>query len=139
MVINRISANTMEPRVCIGDYDQAEDRYTLYAGTQRPHQLRRQLAEEIFHIRENQIRVVGSDVGGSFGMKSGQNPEYRMMLWASRLINRPVRWLSDRSTGVSGFLASAAVILTGSGSKPMSPKHSACRSGFRWVSVAATT
>jgi len=101
MTINRISANTMEPRVCIADYDQAEDRYTLHAGTQRPHQLRRQLAEEIFHIRENQIRVVGSDVGGSFGMKSGQNPEYRMMLWASRLINRPVRWLSDRSEGLA--------------------------------------
>ena len=73
-VINRITANTMEPRVCIGDYDTAQDRYTLYGGTQRPHQLRRQMAENIFGIRETQLRVIGSDVGGSFGMKSGQFP-----------------------------------------------------------------
>jgi carbon-monoxide dehydrogenase large subunit len=98
-VINRITANTMEPRVCIGDYDSAEDRYTLYGGTQRPHQLRLQMAQHIFGIRETQLRVIGSDVGGSFGMKSGQFPEYRLVLWAARLIGRPVRWLSDRSEG----------------------------------------
>ena len=98
-VINRITANTMEPRVCIGDYDKAEDRYTLYGGTQRPFQLRRQIAENIFGIRETQLRVIGSDVGGSFGMKSGQFPEYRLVLWAAKLIGRPVRWLSDRSEG----------------------------------------
>ncbi|MDA0651947.1 MAG: xanthine dehydrogenase family protein molybdopterin-binding subunit [Proteobacteria bacterium] len=98
-VINRITANTMEPRVCIGDYDSAEDRYTLYGGTQRPFQLRQQMAQHIFGIRETQLRVIGSDVGGSFGMKSGQFPEYRLVLWASKLIGRPVRWLSDRSEG----------------------------------------
>jgi carbon-monoxide dehydrogenase large subunit len=98
-VINRITANTMEPRVGIGDYDPAEDRYTLYGGTQRQFQLRRQLAEDIFGIRETQVRVIGSDVGGSFGMKSGQFPEYRLVLWASKIVGRPVRWLSDRSEG----------------------------------------
>jgi len=98
-VINRITANTMEPRVCIGAYDHAGDRYTLYGGTQRPHQLRRQIAENIFGIRETQLRVIGSDVGGSFGMKSGQFPEYRLVLWAARLTGRPVRWVSDRSEG----------------------------------------
>ena len=99
MVINRITANTMEPRVCIGDYDSGEDLYTLHGGTQRPFQLRRQIAEDIFGIRETQVRVIGSDVGGSFGMKSGQFPEYRLMLWASKLIGRPVRWVCERSDG----------------------------------------
>ena len=55
------------------------------------------MAQHIFGIRETQLRVIGSDVGGSFGMKSGQFPEYRLVLWAARLIGRPVRWLSDRS------------------------------------------
>ena len=98
-VINRITANTMEPRVCIGDYDSAQDRFTLYGGTQRQFQLRRQIAEDIFGIRETQLRVIGNDVGGSFGMKSGQFPEYRLVLWAAKQIGRPVRWLSDRSEG----------------------------------------
>jgi aerobic carbon-monoxide dehydrogenase large subunit len=38
--INRVTAATMEPRCCIGDYDTRDERYTLYTGTQRPHSTR---------------------------------------------------------------------------------------------------
>ena len=99
-VINRVSANTMEPRACIGDYDAKEDRYTLYAGSQRPHDLRRQLAENIFHVSESQVRVVAGDVGGSFGMKGGHFPEYHLSVWAAKKIGRPVKWICERSEGL---------------------------------------
>jgi aerobic carbon-monoxide dehydrogenase large subunit len=40
---------------------------------------------------------VTSDVGGSFGMRSGLYPELVLVLWAARRLGRPVKWTSDRS------------------------------------------
>ena len=36
-VVNRITANSMEPRGAIGLYDPGNDRYTIHTGHQRPH------------------------------------------------------------------------------------------------------
>ena len=66
---NRLSPVTMEPRVAIGDYNAADDQYTLYATSQNPHGARMEMSH-IFHIAENQIRVVSPDVGGGFGLKA---------------------------------------------------------------------
>ena len=60
----------MEPRTAIGDYNAAEDSYTLYTSSQNPHGVRTEIAH-IFHIAENQLRVVAPDVGGGFGLKGG--------------------------------------------------------------------
>ncbi|HLI20343.1 MAG TPA: molybdopterin cofactor-binding domain-containing protein, partial [Stellaceae bacterium] len=97
--INRVTANTMEPRACVGDYAAAEGRYTLYGGTQRAWSLRHILAENVFKVPEHKIRVITGDVGGSFGMKTGGYPEYLACLWASARIGRPVKWVCERSEG----------------------------------------
>ncbi len=89
--INRVTANTMEPRACIGHYTAAEGRYTLYGGTQRAWGLRHSLAEHVFKIPEHKVRVVTGDIGGRFGMKTGSYPEYLACLWASARISRPVK------------------------------------------------
>jgi carbon-monoxide dehydrogenase large subunit len=72
LVFNRITAATMEPRGCIGEWDDRLRRFTLYVGTQRPHTARADMARRILHIPETQLRVVAGEVGGSFGMKGGQ-------------------------------------------------------------------
>jgi aerobic carbon-monoxide dehydrogenase large subunit len=97
--INRVTANTMEPRACIGHYAAAEGRYTLYGGTQRAWGLRHNLAEHVFKVPEHKVRVVTGDIGGSFGMKTGSYPEYLACLWASARISRPVKWVCERSEG----------------------------------------
>jgi aerobic carbon-monoxide dehydrogenase large subunit len=97
--INRVTANTMEPRACIGEYSETEGRYTLYGGTQRAWGLRHSLAEHVFKVPEHKIRVLTGDVGGSFGMKSGAYPEYLACLWASAHVGRPVKWVCERSEG----------------------------------------
>ncbi len=97
--VNRITAVTLEPRGCLGDYDRHQERYTLYTGLQNPHPLRHQIAREVFGIPETQVRVVPGDVGGSFGMRGGTYPELLLVLWASRLVDRPVKWVCDRSEG----------------------------------------
>ncbi len=100
LVFNRVTAATMEPRGCIGEWDDRLGRFTLYVGTQRPHTARADMARRILHIPETQLRVVAGEVGGSFGMKGGHYPEYALALWASRKIGRPVKWISERGEGM---------------------------------------
>ena len=94
--INRVSANSMEPRGAIGVYDPFENDYTLYSGLQTPHRNRWDIATNILHIPETKLRVVANDVGGSFGMKGGTYREQLLVLWAARRTGRPVKWVSER-------------------------------------------
>src|SRR5882762_892482 len=96
LVFNRVTAATMEPRGCIGEWDDRLGRFTLYVGTQRPHTARADMARRILHIPETQLRVVAGEVGGSFGMKGGHYPEYALALWASRKVGRPIKWIAER-------------------------------------------
>jgi carbon-monoxide dehydrogenase large subunit len=93
---NRLSPVSMEPRVAIGDYNAAEDYYTLYSASQNPHGFRMEMSH-VFHVAENQIRVVAPDVGGGFGLKGNPFPDDALVLWASRRIRRPVKWVASRS------------------------------------------
>jgi carbon-monoxide dehydrogenase large subunit len=95
--ITRVSTNSMEPRNAIGLYDVAEDRMTLYAGTQVPHRIRSEIARHVMKVPEHKLRVVSRDVGGGFGMKGSHYPEYMLTLWAARKLKRPVRWNATRS------------------------------------------
>ncbi|MEK9660133.1 MAG: xanthine dehydrogenase family protein molybdopterin-binding subunit [Alphaproteobacteria bacterium] len=100
--ISRVFANYMEPRGAIGAYDEREDRYTLHADVQYPHRVRQLLAEKIFQIPEQNIRVVARDVGGGFGTKGWQYADHRLTLWAARKVGRPVKWSADRSEAIQG-------------------------------------
>src|SRR5216683_1251034 len=97
LVNNRIVVNSMEPRGAIGEYDPGEDSYTLWSSTQGSHFVRNLLAEHVFHVPENRIRVVTPDVGGGFGMKLFLYPEQVLVLWAAKNLGRPVKWVPDRS------------------------------------------
>jgi len=97
LVNNRIVVNSMEPRGAIGEYDDGDENFTLWSSTQGSHFVRNLLAEHVFHIPENRIRVVTRDVGGGFGMKLFLYPEHVLVLWAAKRVGRPVRWLPDRS------------------------------------------
>jgi carbon-monoxide dehydrogenase large subunit len=92
---NRISANAIEPRGAIGEYDPGADAYTLYTSTQNPHGVRQQVAA-VLGLPETRLRVVGPDVGGGFGMKADAYPEDALVLWASRRCGRPVKWIATR-------------------------------------------
>jgi carbon-monoxide dehydrogenase large subunit len=95
-VINRVTAASMEPRGCLGDYNASEDRYTVYTTLQRTHPFRSELMP-VLKVPENKIRVVAGDIGGSFGMKSAVYNEVALVLLASKRVGRPVKWTSTRS------------------------------------------
>ncbi|MGE5272034.1 MAG: xanthine dehydrogenase family protein molybdopterin-binding subunit [Thiohalocapsa sp.] len=98
--VNRISANSMEPRGCLAQYDPGEERYTIRCTVQSVHQIRAALAGQIFRLPHHQVRVVCDTMGGGFGMKGGCYPEYALSLWASEVTGRPVRWTAERSEGL---------------------------------------
>ncbi|MDE0540277.1 MAG: xanthine dehydrogenase family protein molybdopterin-binding subunit [Rhodospirillales bacterium] len=98
-VINRVTANTMEPRGAVGVYTPFEDRYTMYAGCQRPFAWRTNLSKNYFRVQENQLSFVTGDLGGSFGMRGSIYPEIPLCAWASKRVGRPVKWTAERSEG----------------------------------------
>jgi aerobic carbon-monoxide dehydrogenase large subunit len=102
-VINRVTAATMEPRGAVGDYNAADGRYTIYTPMQRPHPTRAELAR-VLKVPESKIRIITGDTGGSFGMKSPIFNETPLVLLASKLIGRPVKWISTRT---EAFLSDA--------------------------------
>ncbi|MFN3658799.1 MAG: xanthine dehydrogenase family protein molybdopterin-binding subunit [Pseudolabrys sp.] len=102
-VINRVTAATMEPRGAVGDYNATDGRYTLYTAMQRPHPTRADLAK-LLNVPESKVRIVTGDTGGSFGMKSPIFNESPLVLLASKLTGRPVKWISTRT---EAFLSDA--------------------------------
>jgi len=102
-VINRVTAATMEPRGAVGDYNATDGRYTIYTPMQRPHPTRADLAK-VLKVPESKVRIVTGDTGGSFGMKTPIFNETPLVLLASKLTGRPVKWISTRT---EAFLSDA--------------------------------
>jgi len=103
LVNNRVVVAPMETRGCIGEW--TGERYVLHAASQMPHGLKTELARRVFHVPEEQVRVVVRDVGGGFGMKNALTGEQILVLWAARRLGRPVKWIGDRA---DAFLTDAA-------------------------------
>lgn len=97
LVNQRVVVNAMEPRACLGAYDQTAGKYTLYTGSQGVHGMRGAIAKLIFGIEDAKLRVVTKDVGGGFGMKSFIYHEYPLVLFAAKKLGRPVKWTSERA------------------------------------------
>ena len=96
--VSRVTANSMEPRGAWAEID-SDGRMVVHAAHQSPYNLRNGMANGNFNIKPTDIRVLCEDVGGSFGMKSGVQPEYTLVAWAARKMQRPVRWIEDRTEG----------------------------------------
>ena len=100
VAINRVTANTMEPRGCLAHYDSIDDRYTIRCTIQGAHNTRAALADLVLKVPQNKVRVICENMGGGFGMKGGCYPEYGLALWASEVVERPVKWVATRSEGL---------------------------------------
>jgi carbon-monoxide dehydrogenase large subunit len=92
----RLVVNAMEPRAAIGEYDNADSKWTLYSSSQGVHGMKTSLMD-ILSAPADKVRVVTGQVGGSFGMKASVYPEYVCILHAARLLGRPVKWTDERS------------------------------------------
>ncbi|HZP68564.1 MAG TPA: xanthine dehydrogenase family protein molybdopterin-binding subunit [Pseudolabrys sp.] len=97
LVNNRVLANPVEPRSCIGSYNPADESFTLIAPSQGAHFFHRVLCEHVFRMPRAKMHIRTSDVGGAFGCKEQPYPEDIAVLHAARLLGRPVKWSGTRS------------------------------------------
>ena len=97
LIINRVTANPIEPRGVTGVYDAGTGRYTLHCGFQRPWLFRNDIARTTLKIPEAELRLVTGDIGGSYGLRGSIYPEIILMLWAARRVGRPVKWTQTRN------------------------------------------
>jgi aerobic carbon-monoxide dehydrogenase large subunit len=104
MVNNRVTSVPMEPRGVVASYDKAGDTYTLWNASQNIHANREIIAQQIANIPAAKVRHVAPDVGGGFGAKNPVYPEPSLLLYATREVGRPVKWVATRS---EAFLSDA--------------------------------
>jgi carbon-monoxide dehydrogenase large subunit len=94
---NRLIPNAIEPRSALGSYNRADDSYTLYVASQNPHVERLLMTAFVLGLPEHKVRVIAPDVGGGFGSKIYLYAEDVVVTWASKQVNRPVKWTAERS------------------------------------------
>ncbi len=96
IVNQRLIPNAMEPRAALAQYSSASGELTLWSTTQNPH-IERFLLSLDTGTPEHKIRVIAPEVGGGFGSKIPHYPEAVMAVFASKALNRPVKWTETRS------------------------------------------
>ncbi|WP_024508168.1 xanthine dehydrogenase family protein molybdopterin-binding subunit [Bradyrhizobium sp. ARR65] len=94
-VFGRHTGVTLEPRSVVADWNSAEGRLTIYQGTQAPHMVQN-IAALHLGLREQQVRVVCKDVGGSFGIKVHIYADEMATYALSKLLRRPIKFVADR-------------------------------------------
>src|SRR5262249_19695223 len=97
LVNTRVAVVSMEPRVALASFDKKTERYTLQVPTQGASGNKATLAR-ILNVPPEKVRVLTANVGGSFGMKNVNYPEYVCILHAAKTLRRPVKWTDERST-----------------------------------------
>ncbi|HKO72729.1 MAG TPA: xanthine dehydrogenase family protein molybdopterin-binding subunit [Bradyrhizobium sp.] len=98
-IINtRVAVVPMEPRAALASYDKGSERYTIQLPTQGVAGNRTNLAKNILKVPNEKVHLLTPNVGGSFGMKNVNYPEYVCILHAAKILGRPVKWTDERST-----------------------------------------
>jgi carbon-monoxide dehydrogenase large subunit len=94
-IFGRHTGVTLEPRAVVADWNVAEERLTIYQGTQAPHMVQN-IAALHLGLEDSQVRVVCKDVGGSFGIKVHIYADEMAVYALSKLLRRPVKFVADR-------------------------------------------
>ncbi|MEE2971190.1 MAG: xanthine dehydrogenase family protein molybdopterin-binding subunit [Pseudomonadota bacterium] len=92
----RVTGAMMEPRAALCDYDSGTGKFTIHCGGDNSVRLKRDLAS-VLGVEEDLVRVIAGDVGGNYGTRNWSYPEYALVAWASRRLQRPVGWVATRS------------------------------------------
>ena len=90
-------AAAMENRGIVAEWDRRAGRLTVWDTTQAPVFIRGGLAA-MLGLSENQVRVIAPFIGGGFGPKIMMfYPSEVLIPWLAVQLNRPVKWIEDRS------------------------------------------
>ncbi|MEM6904486.1 MAG: molybdopterin cofactor-binding domain-containing protein, partial [Pseudomonadota bacterium] len=97
LVNNKVISNPMETRGCLGQWDGS--KLTFHFNGQGPWGVKAEFATR-FGLEPSQIAVHHPDVGGGFGTKSFNHPEYPAIAYAAMQLGQPVKWIGERGEGM---------------------------------------
>jgi carbon-monoxide dehydrogenase large subunit len=100
IVYPRVHPAPMETCGCVADYDRVNGKLTLWTTSQAPH-AHRTVYALVSGLPEHKIRVISPDIGGGFGNKVPIYPGYVCAIVASLVLNKPVKWMEDRSENLT--------------------------------------
>lgn len=92
--ISRHTAMPMETRGLVSRVNES-GRLQVYGATKVAHWNKRTLAQ-LLGIDSEQIVMLETSVGGSFGVRGEFYPEDFLVPWAARRLGRTVKWVEDR-------------------------------------------
>jgi carbon-monoxide dehydrogenase large subunit len=87
----------VEPRAAWSTYDPADDVVTMTFASQGVQVVHRLMCERVFDIPKDRLRLITEDVGGGFGPKFPIYAEPTLLAWATRKLQRGLRWTCERS------------------------------------------
>lgn len=92
----RLIPNPMEMRASVAKYNASSGEMTIWCTSQNPH-IHRFILSGVLGIPESKLQIISVDVGGGFGAKIAVYPDEALVGFASRELERPVKWAEDRS------------------------------------------
>ena len=94
--MHRGGCHSMEPRGVLARYARQSHELTIWSSTQSPYSVSRFVAQYL-GMETSDVRVIAPNVGGGFGPKAAVYPEEYVIPLAAMMLNRPVKWIEDRS------------------------------------------
>jgi carbon-monoxide dehydrogenase large subunit len=92
---HRGGGHPIEGRGILAEFRPADDSMTIWASTQKSHDLFQSLTS-LLDLDEARLRVVAPDIGGGFGPKLCVYSEDIAVAAAAKLMRRPIKWIEDR-------------------------------------------
>ena len=98
----RVATAPMEPDGAVAYVDDDTGVLTVWASTQRVHQVRDAIADAL-GLGPQEVRVRAPHVGGGFGGKFEAAPEAIVVAALARRLGRPVAWTQTRTENLVGM------------------------------------
>jgi len=103
------AATTDDDSVAHVQGDKAVPNLTLWCSTQRPHEVRSQVAAAL-NMTQEDVRVIAPAVGGGFGAKAAVYPEFLVVSWLASTLAQPVKWVETRSENLVNMVQARDVV-----------------------------
>lgn len=92
---HRQTALPMETRGIVASWDPHEQMLRIWGSTKVLWFNQKAVAAAL-GLRVDQVQMMATDIGGSFGVRGELYPEDLLIPYISKLLGRPVKWIEDR-------------------------------------------
>jgi carbon-monoxide dehydrogenase large subunit len=92
---HRQTALPMETRGLVASWDHGAEMLRIWGST-KVLWFNRKVIAEALGLKPEQVQMISTDIGGSFGVRGELYPEDLLLPYVSRKLGRPVKWTEDR-------------------------------------------